>query len=117
MTLLTLYKVCTGDNWSGIMADTLRECRPNDEGCSSYLYWVSPLFFSSFVVLAQCVLVNLVVAVIMQALEDSQENKPTNSCPPLEEDDELEQARLSAQNVEPSSSHNNTDGTSVTPQT
>ncbi|XP_034737220.1 voltage-dependent T-type calcium channel subunit alpha-1I-like isoform X1 [Etheostoma cragini] len=113
MALLTLYEVCTGDNWSGIMADTLRGCRPDDEGCSNYLYWVSPLFFSSFVVMAQFVLVNLVVAAIMQALEDSHENKPTNFCLPLEDEDELEQARPSAQNVGPSSSH---DGPATTTQ-
>ncbi|XP_059196379.1 voltage-dependent T-type calcium channel subunit alpha-1H-like [Centropristis striata] len=75
MALLTLYQVCTGDNWSVIMKDTLRECRPGDDGCLSYLYWVSPICFFSFVVMAQFVLVNLVVAAIMQALEDSTEKK------------------------------------------
>ncbi|XP_063733054.1 voltage-dependent T-type calcium channel subunit alpha-1I-like [Eleginops maclovinus] len=88
--LLTLYQVCTGDNWSGIMKDTLRECRPNDIGCVAYLSWVSPMFFSSFVVMAQFVLVNLVVAAIMQALEDSSENNPTNFCLPLEEEESLD---------------------------
>ncbi|KAG8013467.1 Voltage-dependent T-type calcium channel subunit alpha-1H [Nibea albiflora] len=73
MALLTLYQVCTGDNWSGIMRDTLRSCRPGDVGCLSYLHWVSPIFFTSFVVMGQFVLVNLVVAAIMQALEDSSE--------------------------------------------
>ncbi|KAF3838173.1 hypothetical protein F7725_009941, partial [Dissostichus mawsoni] len=73
MALLTLYQVCTGDNWSGIMKDTLRECRPTDIDCVTYLPRVSPMFFSSFVVMAQFVLVNLVVAAIMQALEDSNE--------------------------------------------
>ncbi|KAI4819262.1 hypothetical protein KUCAC02_004515 [Chaenocephalus aceratus] len=73
MALLTLYQVCTGDNWSAIMKDTLRECRPTDINCVSYLYHVSPMFFTSFVVMAQFVLVNLVVAAIMQALEDSNE--------------------------------------------
>ncbi|XP_028442756.1 voltage-dependent T-type calcium channel subunit alpha-1H-like isoform X2 [Perca flavescens] len=76
LALLTLYEVCTGDNWSVIMADTLRECRPDDDGCLSYLSWVSPIFFSSFVVTAQFVLVNLVVAAIMQALDDSHEECP-----------------------------------------
>ncbi|XP_031167426.2 voltage-dependent T-type calcium channel subunit alpha-1H-like [Sander lucioperca] len=85
MALLTLYQVCTGDNWSGIMADTLRQCRPNNDGCWSYLHWVSPIYFSTFVVIAQFVLVNLVVAVIMQALEDSHEWRK-------EEDEELERA-------------------------
>ncbi|XP_040894614.1 voltage-dependent T-type calcium channel subunit alpha-1H-like [Toxotes jaculatrix] len=71
MALLALYQVCTGDNWSGILKDTLRECRPDDNGCLSYLSWVSPVFFTTFVIMAQFVLVNLVVAAIMQALEDS----------------------------------------------
>ncbi|TMS21396.1 Voltage-dependent T-type calcium channel subunit alpha-1H, partial [Larimichthys crocea] len=73
MALLTLFQVCTGDNWSGIMKDTLRSCRPGDSGCLSYLHWVSPICFTSFVVMGQFVLANLVVAAIMQALEDSNE--------------------------------------------
>ncbi|XP_044038176.1 voltage-dependent T-type calcium channel subunit alpha-1H-like isoform X2 [Siniperca chuatsi] len=84
MALLTLYQVCTGDNWSGIMKDTLRECHPHDEHCLAYLPWVSPIIFTSFVVMAQFVLVNLVVAAIMQALDDSLENKPTHCCLPQE---------------------------------
>ncbi|XP_028443513.1 voltage-dependent T-type calcium channel subunit alpha-1I-like [Perca flavescens] len=113
LALLTLYEVCTGDNWSVIMADTLRECRPDDDGCLSYLSWVSPIFFSSFVVTAQFVLVNLVVAAIMQALDDSHENKPINFCLPLEEEEnvELEQAVLSSgQSGGPRSSHGNAEG-------
>uniref|UniRef100_A0AAQ5YGL0 Ion transport domain-containing protein n=1 Tax=Amphiprion ocellaris TaxID=80972 RepID=A0AAQ5YGL0_AMPOC len=86
MALLTLYKVCTGDNWSGILKDTLRDCRPDDSECSSYLQWVAPIYLSSFVIMAQFVLINLVVAAIMQALEDSKENKPTNNGLPLEEE-------------------------------
>ncbi|KAJ4945658.1 hypothetical protein JOQ06_023339 [Pogonophryne albipinna] len=88
MALLTLYQVCTGDNWSAIMKDTLRECRPTDIDCVTYLSHVSPMFFSSFVVMAQFVLVNLVVAAIMQALEDSNESNPTHFCLPLEEEEE-----------------------------
>ncbi|XP_053191097.1 voltage-dependent T-type calcium channel subunit alpha-1H-like [Scomber japonicus] len=74
MALQTLYKVCTGDNWSAIMKDTLRECRPT-HNCVSYLSVVSPVYFTSFVIMAQFVLVNLVVAAIMQALEESNEVK------------------------------------------
>ncbi|KAM4594438.1 voltage-dependent T-type calcium channel subunit alpha-1H-like [Fundulus diaphanus] len=73
VALLTLYKVCTGDNWSGILKDTMRECRVGDSDCPSYLFWASPIFFITFVVMVQFVLVNLVVAAIMQALEDSTE--------------------------------------------
>ncbi|XP_039472111.1 voltage-dependent T-type calcium channel subunit alpha-1H-like isoform X1 [Oreochromis aureus] len=76
MALLTLYKVCTGDNWSGILKDTLRPCRPNDKACPSYLWWASPICFATFVVMVHFVLANLVVAAVMQALEDSKEKRP-----------------------------------------
>lgn len=55
------------------LKDTLRECHPDEHGCMRYLSWVSPLYLISFVVMAQFVLVNLVVASIMQALEDTKE--------------------------------------------
>lgn len=53
------------------LKDTLRECRPGDDACVSYLSWVAPICLITFVVVAQFVLVNLVVAAITQALEDS----------------------------------------------
>ncbi|XP_027886317.1 voltage-dependent T-type calcium channel subunit alpha-1H-like isoform X2 [Xiphophorus couchianus] len=72
LSLLTLYKVSTGDNWSGILKDTMPNCDIDDERwCHPYLSWASPIFFTSFVITVQFVLVNLVVAVIMQALNDS----------------------------------------------
>ncbi|KAM8910908.1 voltage-dependent T-type calcium channel subunit alpha-1H-like isoform 3-T3 [Spinachia spinachia] len=73
MALFTLFLVCTGDNWSVIMMDTLKQCRPGE--CSHYLMWVSPIYFIAFVVIAQFVLANLVVAVIVQAMEDSNQVK------------------------------------------
>uniref|UniRef100_A0A672MDK4 Voltage-dependent T-type calcium channel subunit alpha n=1 Tax=Sinocyclocheilus grahami TaxID=75366 RepID=A0A672MDK4_SINGR len=69
MAFLTLFRVSTGDNWNGIMKDTLRECK-NDK-CLSYLPLLSPLYFVTFVLIAQFVLVNVVVAVLMKHLEDS----------------------------------------------
>ncbi|KAM7406702.1 hypothetical protein PAMP_001059 [Pampus punctatissimus] len=89
MALLTLYRVCTGNNWSNILRDTLRECRPGDHYCVSYLSWVTPIFFTSFVIIAQFVLVNLVVAAIMQALEDS--NKEDERQEDEEEEEEKEE--------------------------
>ncbi|XP_034549483.1 voltage-dependent T-type calcium channel subunit alpha-1H-like isoform X2 [Notolabrus celidotus] len=73
--LLALYRVCTGDNWSLILKDTLRECPPGRHGCPSYLHWVAPIYFISFVIMAQFVLINLVVAAISQALEDSKQEE------------------------------------------
>lgn len=51
--------------------DTLRECRPEDRHCLTYLPWVSPIYFVTFVLMAQFVLVNVVVAVLMKHLEES----------------------------------------------
>uniref|UniRef100_A0A8C9VSY6 Voltage-dependent T-type calcium channel subunit alpha-1H n=1 Tax=Scleropages formosus TaxID=113540 RepID=A0A8C9VSY6_SCLFO len=71
MAFLTLFRVSTGDNWNGIMKDTLRECRSEDKHCLSYLPLISPLYFVTFVLIAQFVLVNVVVAVLMKHLEES----------------------------------------------
>ncbi|XP_041868381.1 voltage-dependent T-type calcium channel subunit alpha-1H-like [Melanotaenia boesemani] len=78
MAMLTLYKVCTGDNWSGILKDTMRKCRSDDINCPSFLVWVSPLYFSSFLILAQFLLTNLIVALTMQVLEDCEEEVETD---------------------------------------
>ncbi|KAJ8001332.1 hypothetical protein DPEC_G00168440 [Dallia pectoralis] len=78
MAFLTLFRVSTGDNWNGIMKDTLRECRPDDRSCLTYLPLVSPLYFVTFVLTAQFVLVNVVVAVLMKHLEES--NKRSDRC-------------------------------------
>uniref|UniRef100_A0A8C7X5F3 Calcium channel, voltage-dependent, T type, alpha 1H subunit a n=1 Tax=Oryzias sinensis TaxID=183150 RepID=A0A8C7X5F3_9TELE len=87
MAFLTLFRVSTGDNWSGIMKDTLRECQPDDRNCFAYLAWVSPFYFVTFVLIAQFVLVNVVVAVLMKHLEESNKVPKTSGvCPPLQED-------------------------------
>lgn len=66
MAFLTLFRVATGDNWNGIMKDTLRkDCNPDPEClqncCVSPV--IAPIFFVIFVLMAQFVLVNVVVAV------------------------------------------------------
>ncbi|XP_070712582.1 voltage-dependent T-type calcium channel subunit alpha-1H-like [Pempheris klunzingeri] len=71
MAFLTLFRVSTGDNWNGIMKDTLRECRPHERHCLTYLPLISPVYFVTFVLTAQFVLVNVVVAVLMKHLEES----------------------------------------------
>ncbi|XP_024872842.1 voltage-dependent T-type calcium channel subunit alpha-1G isoform X2 [Temnothorax curvispinosus] len=74
MAFLTLFRVATGDNWNGIMKDTLRDdcddaadCVKNC--CVSTI--IAPIFFVIFVLMAQFVLVNVVVAVLMKHLEES----------------------------------------------
>ncbi|XP_031666905.1 voltage-dependent T-type calcium channel subunit alpha-1I-like [Oncorhynchus kisutch] len=54
MAFLTLFQVSTGDNWNGIMKDTLRECPPgpSDYPCHAGLQFISPMYFVSFVLTA-----------------------------------------------------------------
>ena len=72
--LFPLITTCEGDNWNGIMKDTLREeCEAGDgclRNCCVSPYF-APLFFVVFVLMAQFVLVNVVVAVLMKHLEES----------------------------------------------
>ncbi|CAH1954296.1 unnamed protein product [Acanthoscelides obtectus] len=95
MAFLTLFRVATGDNWNGIMKDTL-----DDEYCDSKNDCVknccispiiAPIFFVIFVLMAQFVLVNVVVAVLMKHLEESHKN--------LEDEQEMD-AQLEREFVE-----------------
>ncbi|TMS36584.1 hypothetical protein L596_003717 [Steinernema carpocapsae] len=74
MAFLTLFRIATGDNWNGIMKDALRDdCDPLDHCqfncCVDPI--LAPCFFVIFVLISQFVLVNVVVAVLMKHLEES----------------------------------------------
>ncbi|XP_031353487.1 voltage-dependent T-type calcium channel subunit alpha-1G isoform X1 [Photinus pyralis] len=74
MAFLTLFRVATGDNWNGIMKDTLREDCDDKADCVKNCCVsaiIAPIFFVIFVLMAQFVLVNVVVAVLMKHLEES----------------------------------------------
>lgn len=74
MAFLTLFRVATGDNWNGIMKDTLRKDCDHDADCVQNCCVspvIAPIFFVIFVLMAQFVLVNVVVAVLMKHLEES----------------------------------------------
>lgn len=74
MAFLTLFRVATGDNWNGIMKDALREDCDNAADCVKNCCvadGIAPMFFVIFVLMAQFVLVNVVVAVLMKHLEES----------------------------------------------
>ncbi|XP_061561374.1 voltage-dependent T-type calcium channel subunit alpha-1G isoform X3 [Phycodurus eques] len=86
MAFLLLFRVSTGDNWNGIMKDTLRDCAHESSTC--YNTVVSPIYFVSFVLTAQFVLVNVVIAVLMKHLEES--NKEAKEEAELEAELELE---------------------------
>jgi len=90
MAMLTLFRITTGDNWAGIMKDTLRapplcddstECVTNC--CASRV--AAPFFFIFFCLVTQFTLLNIVVAVMMEQLEASVND--------LEEDEHEEKQR------------------------
>ncbi len=74
MAFLTLFRIATGDNWNGIMKDALRDdCDPSDH-CQTNCCVdpiLAPCYFVIFVLISQFVLVNVVVAVLMKHLEES----------------------------------------------
>lgn len=81
MAFLTLFRIATGDNWNGIMKDTLREnllCQDDTGVSTSNMCLASilaPIYFVIFVLMAQFVLVNVVVAVLMKHLDVRKENQ------------------------------------------
>uniref|UniRef100_A0AAX7V3Z1 Voltage-dependent T-type calcium channel subunit alpha n=1 Tax=Astatotilapia calliptera TaxID=8154 RepID=A0AAX7V3Z1_ASTCA len=115
MAFLTLFRVSTGDNWNGIMKDTLRECRRSDEHCLPYLPWVSPIYFVTFVLMAQFVLVNVVVAVLMKHLEES--NKDAKEDAEIDAEIALEMDRERDRRLSTNSNNSSVGGTYVGPST
>ncbi|XP_029946077.1 voltage-dependent T-type calcium channel subunit alpha-1H isoform X2 [Salarias fasciatus] len=113
MAFLTLFRVSTGDNWNGIMKDTLRECHPDDRHCLHYLPVVSPIYFVTFVLMAQFVLVNVVVAVLMKHLEES--NKEAKEDAEMDAEIALEMALERERKLSTTSSTSSAGGTYVGP--
>jgi len=93
MALLTLFRLSTGDNWNGILKDALREgptnapcdysvdCKVNCcDGCNTDPKCtenccadkvISIIYFCFFILSAQFVMLNLVVAVLMKELDSA----------------------------------------------
>lgn len=73
----------------------MRECPPggsgSDYGCHAGLQFISPLYFVSFVLTAQFVLINVVVAVLMKHLDDS--NKEAQEDAEMDAEIEMELAQ------------------------
>lgn len=97
MAFLTLFRVATGDNWNGIMKDTLRDdCDDNVDCvkncCVSSV--IAPIFFVIFVLMAQFVLVNVVVAVLMKHLEESHKQMEDDMDIETELEREIEREQL-----------------------
>ncbi|XP_037914604.1 voltage-dependent T-type calcium channel subunit alpha-1G isoform X4 [Hermetia illucens] len=99
MAFLTLFRVATGDNWNGIMKDTLRDNCDDAADCVKNCCVstvIAPIFFVIFVLMAQFVLVNVVVAVLMKHLEESHKQMEDE----LDMDTELEREFVREQEFE-----------------
>ncbi|XP_072167756.1 voltage-dependent T-type calcium channel subunit alpha-1H-like [Diadema setosum] len=114
IAFLTLFRIATGDNWNGIMKDTLRKDNcDKSSGCQTNCCanpYLAPMYFFSFVLIAQFVLVNVVVAVLMKHLEESHK---------LEQDDEedaqiiADQLRQDALDAAAASEQEREDGSNI----
>eukprot|EP00064_Thunnus_orientalis_P004894 superscaffoldBa00000463_g4907 len=100
--VLKLLKMATGMRAlldtvvQALPQDTLRECPPDhgtdvDYACNPSLQFISPMYFVSFVLTAQFVLINVVVAVLMKHLDDS--NKEAAEEAEMDAEIELELAQ------------------------
>lgn len=80
-SMLTLFRVSTGDNWNGILKDIInkKRCELNSTSGCAALEHIAPIYFAIFVLATQFVLLNVVVAVLMKHLEDAKEESPTAS--------------------------------------
>merc|ERR1712166_1395653 len=79
MAMLLLFRISTGDNGNGILIDAMRQsplcsdsedCKENC--CAAAPRFLIPIFFILFTVMAQFILLNIVVAVLMAQLEETQ---------------------------------------------
>lgn len=97
MAFLTLFRVATGDNWNGIMKDTLRDECDDTADCVKNCCVnavIAPIFFVIFVLMAQFVLVNVVVAVLMKHLEESHKQMEDDMDIETELEREIEREQL-----------------------
>ena len=72
ISMLTLFRIVTGDQWNFLMRDVMVNC----DRCITY--YLTPIYFISFLVLGAFVMMNLFIAIILDnfdstmRLEDSE---------------------------------------------
>uniref|UniRef100_A0A8R1DKV8 Ion_trans domain-containing protein n=2 Tax=Caenorhabditis japonica TaxID=281687 RepID=A0A8R1DKV8_CAEJA len=116
MAFLTLFRIATGDNWNGIMKDALRDDCETADHCETNCCVdpiLAPCFFVIFVLISQFVLVNVVVAVLMKHLEESNKRDAEGPAEPTGENVENEITKSEddciAEEVEPLAIEDNND--------
>lgn len=78
-SLYTMFQVLTGDSWSEVV------CRPLFHSASATTRWGSLFFFVSFVLLNAVVLINVVVAVLLEKMVDDTPSGDDAPADPLKE--------------------------------
>ena len=74
--MVTLFREMTGENWNGIMRDCMVQppfCDPNAGDCGST--WLSPLFHVGFQVMSAMLVMDLIVAIILNQFENQLEKE------------------------------------------
>lgn len=71
-SLLTLFKIMTGDGWSGYMAHNMSTDVPHPHP------YLAPIYFISFVLIAAMVVLNLFVGVIVAELDSTHKEHANN---------------------------------------
>ncbi|CAF1311609.1 unnamed protein product [Rotaria sp. Silwood1] len=66
---LTLFRVATGSNWNDIMKDTLRQDDSSVTEENKLTTMISPIYFITFVLITQLILVDIIIAVLLKNLE------------------------------------------------
>jgi len=124
MAMLTLFRLVTGDAGSAILKDCMRVSPACDDGstcaddcvgnncncCAQAPLAVVPIYFITFTVFAQLIMLNVVVAVLMQSLDEAeQEQTEEEEAPSSEETKPAEITAGDAAAPPPSDSDNPTD--------
>jgi len=81
-SLITLFRMSTGESWNGIMHDCMRttNCIVG-KTCGNP--WVAVPFFCSFIVFSTFLMLNVFVAVVLRNFEEEVTNDPKNSTNPI----------------------------------
>ncbi len=72
---MTLFQCITGDGWSALMNAEIHPENSNVSAATESYPFLAPLYFASFIILGSYVLLNLVVGIIISAMEQANEEQ------------------------------------------
>jgi hypothetical protein len=86
LSLLTVYRMATGESWNGIMYDcevNPPDCDPDVVGIACGAPLVAILYFVSFQLIGQFVMLNLFIAVVLENFHTTNEKRETSITPEM----------------------------------